>query len=560
MTRATALALAAAILLPLLTLRVVQVRTESVNWDEFALLDRAALAARGDELRTGGRPGLGTLALVPFVGDCDDEIGAVRRARLAWLALTAGLLAGLFALLFEVGRASPHRISNAALGTALLAGVPAFLRWSLQVRTDQIALCAGLWGGVALLASRRRPWLAALAGVAFGLGFLATQKLVYVAALIALLAAFAELSAPDRAPARAARRAVVCALCALAVVLAFDAGIAAFYRVASGAVVEGTLRAFAFYRETLGFAHYRAMLPTLVPHCVLLAALAIASAVALRRGERPAALVVAWAVLALGTAIALLHAGAFFYFWMTLGLFPAVAIALGADAIRAELRARLPRAEALVFGGVWLVLGAQTLLESRDLLRDTQSVQAASLAFVARNFQADDRGFQAEHANFCRSDPDPFPVYFSQSIAKRFSGPLAPEHGQLFLDEFRARPVRFMVSSWRMNQFPPAIQSFWREHYQPYFASVWVPGRRISGRAAEAQTLELIVGGRYRWLPRAPGGDLQVDGARVAPGGTLELAAGPHRVVLAADVDAGLLVLALREPPGPQAPFYKGWF
>jgi hypothetical protein len=559
-TRATALALVLAVVVPLLSVRIVAVRTENVNWDEFALLDRAALAARSHELRSGGRPGLGTLALVPFVEDCDDEIGVARAARLAWLALTLGMLAGLFALLLEVGRASPRRASNAALGVALLACVPAFLRWSLQVRTDQLALCAGLWGGVALLASRRRPWLAALAGVAFGVGYLATQKLAYVAALVALLAAFDEVSAPDRSPARAARRAVACALCALAVILAFDVGVAAFYRVATGSVVLGTLGSFAFYRETLGFAHYRAMLPTLLPHGALLLALVAASVAAARRRERSPALVVAWAVLLLGLVVALAHAGAFFYFWMTLGLFPAVALALGADAIRAAPAPRWRRAATFLFAAVWLGLGAQAAVESRDLLRDTQSVQAASLAFVARNFAPQDRGFQAEHADFCRADPDPFPVYFSQLIHKRFSGPQAPENGQAFLEEFKTRPVKFMVSSWRMNQFPPAIQSFWRAHYQPYFASVWVAGRRISGREGDVATHELIVSGPYRWLPQAPGSALVVDGERVEPGGVIELAAGSHRVELEADVASGLLVLALPEPPGRHGPFYKGFF
>ncbi len=560
MSRAARLALALALAVPLFTLRVAQVRRESVNWDEFALLDRAALASRTGELRGAGRPGLGTLALVPFVGECEGEIAAVRRARLAWLALSAGLLAGLFALAREAGRDSPRRNANAALATALLAGVPAFLRWSLQVRTDQLALCAGVWGGVALLASRRRPWLAALAGAAFGLGFLATQKLVYVAALAALLAAIAELRAPDRSLARAGRRALACALAALGAVLAFDFAVPLAYRVAPGSVVERTLDAFAFYRETLGFAQYRAMLPTLVPHGALLVLLAAATAAAWRRGARPVALLSAWAVLGLGAAVALVHAGAFFYFWMTLGLFPALALALGADAIRAELDARAPRAGALAFAAVWLWLGAQSALESRELLRDTQSVQAASLAFAARNFPQGDRGFQPEHADFCRPDPEPFPLYFSQLVYTRFSGPQAPANGKAFLDEFRSRPVKFMVSSWRMNQFPPAIQSFWREHYQPYFASVWVAGRRISGRAGEVATHELIVGGRYRWLPGVAGASLVVDGARVAPAGVLDLAAGPHRVELDGDVVSGLLVLALDDPPGPSGPFYKGWF
>lgn len=558
--RAIWLAVAAAVLLPLTISRVVAVRTESVNWDEFALLDRATVAARTHELRTGGRPGLGTLALVPLVEPCESEISAVRAARMLWLALTAALLAGLFALLCEAGRASPRRYANAALGTALLAGVPAFLRWSLQVRTDQIALAAGLWAGVALLASRRRPWLAALAGAGFGIGYLATQKLVYVAALVAVLVAAQELGAGKRELARAARRAGACALVAFGVVLAFQLGVGAAYQVASGSLVDGTRNAFAFYRETLGFAHYRAMLPNLFPHGVMLLGLLFATSGAAQRREVSPALRTAWAVLSLGALVAVVHAGAFFYFWMTLGLFPAVAFALAADPIWSELRKRVPPADVIGVAVVALVLAGQTAFESRDLVRDTQSVQAASLAFVRRNFAPEDRGFQPEHADFCRRDPEPFPVYFSQLIQQRFSGPEAPANGAAFLDEFRARPVKFMVSSWRMNQFPPAIQSFWRENYVPYFASVWVAGRHIAGHAGDVLAPELIVGGRYRWLPHTAGTSVVIDGSRVAPGGVVDLAVGPHRVELDEDVDAGLLVLALHDAPGPHGSFYKGFF
>ena len=53
--------------------------------------------------------------------------------------------------------------------------LPAFLEWSLQVRSDHIALVGATWGGVALLASRRRPALAVCAGLCFGIGWLSSQ-------------------------------------------------------------------------------------------------------------------------------------------------------------------------------------------------------------------------------------------------------------------------------------------------------------------------------------------------------------------------------------------------
>ena len=78
--------------------------------------------------------------LLPFVADCDDEIRVLRRARLLWLAITLAFLVGLAAWLAQLSDDPRARVREAALGVALLALVPAFLEWSLQLRTDQIAL------------------------------------------------------------------------------------------------------------------------------------------------------------------------------------------------------------------------------------------------------------------------------------------------------------------------------------------------------------------------------------------------------------------------------------
>jgi hypothetical protein len=311
---------------------------------------------------------------------------------------------------------------------------------------------------------------------------------------------------------------------------------------------------FAFYRETLGFAQYRAMLPELGPHGELLAALAFAT---WRLPERRRELAAAWAALALGLAIALFHAGAFFYFWMTLGVFPAVAFALGADAIRDALT---PRVRGALFAAVWVVLVAQAGAESANLLRDTQSVQVASVAFVHENFARTDAGFQPERALFCQRDPEPFPAYFSQLIAWRFSGERARENGEALLAAFHAKPVKFLVGSWRMGQFPRPIQRFWIENYQPYHGSVFVAGRRIAGAAGAEIGFEIVVPGRYRWEPRSAPASLGVDGVTLAPGGSIDLAAGPHRATLGADLEHGLLVLAVAPDYAPAGvPFYKGW-
>jgi hypothetical protein len=167
---------------------VISVFTENVNLDEFVLLARAADTLATGQLVSGGRPGLGTLILLPFVRECTEAIAAVRGARLLWVGFTVALVSGLWFLLSAFLRSSGRRAGGAALGVALLVFVPAFLRYSIQVRTDQPAIALGLWGGVVLIASRRSaPW-ALLAGLSYGVGFLFSQKLIYVAALTALLA------------------------------------------------------------------------------------------------------------------------------------------------------------------------------------------------------------------------------------------------------------------------------------------------------------------------------------------------------------------------------------
>ena len=264
--RIAQIALAGA-LLGFAALRVATVFSTAFNWDEFALFHDVALTAQSGELRSAGHPGLPQVALLPLVRDCADEISVGRTARLAWLALTWGYLAGVFALLLQLLPADRHRAHDAALGTALLGLLPVFLEWSIQVRTDQVALLGGTWGAVALLASRRRPWLALAAGAAFGVGWLGTQKLAYVAALAALLAAGDLALRAEWRCRRELARAGGAALGAALVLAAWRGAVSAAFAVpASHAALSGTspetvrnyLDVFDFYRATIGYSQYLA--------------------------------------------------------------------------------------------------------------------------------------------------------------------------------------------------------------------------------------------------------------------------------------------------------------
>jgi hypothetical protein len=558
-----------ALLLLALAARLGAVHRANVSWDEFGLAHLADASAATGELHSAARPGLGVWLLVPLVRDCTDEISVIREARLLWTGITALFLVGLALWIGALEPDGSPRGRAGLLGVALLALAPAFLASSLQVRTDQIALAGGAFGGYWLLASRRRPWLALAAGACFGAGFLGSQKLLYLLALALLLAAGQLRLERELAPRREAARALLAATGFAAVLLAFQAAASAAFAVPerhaarnalSPEYVEIGFSLFDFYRNTIGFREYREMLPTLAPQLLALLALAAATPAAVRGGGRGAERVLlAWAVLGLGTAVGLFHAAAFRYFWMTLGVFPAVAICLGREAIVARLARGGPRLLPAVAIAFAAMLAIPAALETALLLRDTQAVQRESLAFVHRHFDRSDAGFQPESALFCQAGRQPIPTHFSQKIYQRFAGPGREANTERMLRTFRRTPIKFIVQSFRLNQFPVELRRFWAENYQPYRASVFVAGRRLSGARGGEASFELFVPGRYRWIPRGGPHPLAIGGRVLRAGEVVELGAGAHVARFPEDVSDGMLVLAVGEPPGEAPlPFYAG--
>lgn len=543
----------------LLAGHVAAVFTENINWDEFALFARATDTARTGTLHAGGRPGLGVLLLMPLAQACTDAVSTIRSARLLWTGFTLAYVLGFWVLLRQMLRGTTHAWHSAALGVGLLVLVPVFLRWSIQVRTDQPALALGLWGGVALLASRDRPVRAALAGLLFGGGFLFTQKLVYVGALVGVLAIGHTLAQGRLWWGREVLRAALCLTSAGAV-------IAAYYLVVSGSLasttllpLESGLRVLGFYRGVPG-AVYGGMLPTLIPHLALIG-LTIAFAIVVQVRDRMAigrAFVLPLVVLNVGALVAMFHTGAFPYFWMTIGLFPATAIALSLGPITEVLSsARLRR---LLLGAVWIALALVGGRAALAILRDTQRIQRESLAFIERNFQPTDQGFHPERALFCRHEPDPFPTYFSQTIAARFAGPDREANLTAFLDAFRSRPVAFVVESYRLDQFPREVRNLLAGSYVPYRSAVLIPGHIIRGQVGTTWSLETIVPGNYRWIEDRAGSEasLQVDDQVLSPGDTVFLDRGVHEAVVLTGRASGSLVLSVQDPPAPnRAPFYS---
>ena len=552
-------------LLGVVALRVASIFTVAINWDELVLLDSVVRTARFDRLFSGGHAGLVQVLLLPLVEGCRDEIVLARLARLGWLCATFLYLGGLFALLRQ-WLEGEHRNHDAALGVALLGLLPAFLEWSIQVRTDQIALAAGTWGAVALLASQRRPALALLAGLAFGVGWLATQKLAYVVALAGVLA-LGQLGARREFSLRRETGRAVAVLIGFASVFAgFRSLVSAMFSVpeqhaaltvAPPQIVGGYLAVFDFYRATIGYQQYIAELPTFVPHALLFAGL-VAISLRSRRDQRPALLAI-WCVLAVGVCVAAYHAAAFAYFLMTLMLFPAVALALSAPLLRDALERWQPRWVAPATYAVWAVILIPAAFQSATLLTDTQQVQRDSLAFLRRNFSGDVPGFHPESGAFCWTQ-QPAGRWFSQTIYSKFEGPAREAEIERLLAQFREKQIAYLIESFRLNQFPLEVRRFWAEHYQPYRDSVFVAGRRFEGETDTPMPFDLLVRGRYRWLPFDGRGAIEVDGRRLAPGATMTLTPTAHTASLEEPGAGGILVLALGEAPGP-APlaFYKSY-
>ena len=552
--------LLAGALVLVLAARVAAAFTANVNWDEFALLHLADVTQTTGVLEAGGRAGLAVALLLPFVVDCSDEIAVIRRARLLWIAITATFLAGLAVWIAQLAPAARGRWRDAALGVSLLALLPAFLDSSLQVRTDQIALAGGAWGGAALLASQRRPALALAAGALFATGFLGSQKLLYVGALAALLAGGQLVLARELRPRRDGLRVLLCAAGFTIVVLAFQAWANFAFEVPAdspvgqpmtASYVDQGLSLFEYYRKTIGFSQYRELTPSLAPHFLLLAGLAAASQRWIRRrGAEWRSLALAWAVLLIGVAVGLFHAAAFRYFWMTLGLFPAIAFAIAREPILDLAQGATPRARRFAVVGFCLLLALPGVMTMGFLLSDAQAVQRDSLGFVHRNFRPEEAGFHPESGLFCQAGQQSIPTHFSQHIYQRFAGASRELNIERMIRTFRETPIRFIVQSFRLNQFPLELRRFWAENYQPYRASVFVAGRHLEGQQGAEASFELIVPGRYRWIPFEGPQPVAIDGRLVAPGEVVALDRGEYAVNFVESVPGGMLVLAVDEPPG----------
>ncbi len=551
MTRARVLQLALGVLaVAYVVFHIAALFTDAVNWDELAFFQRAQDSLATGTLKGGGRPGLAVMPAIPFVTDCEHALTVARGMRMLWSAITFALLAGLFELLRRATRKTTWSWHTAALGTACLALVPLFLRWSLQVRTDQPAAAATVWAGVALLASRNRWWLSAVGGALAATGFLCSQKAVYVAALVGVIVLgdlYIDRSFVWR---RELRRVAAAVAGGVLVLVLYHLLVSMFFAPATTVTLDRGLNALTWFRFLLRFRVYQDMVPTVLPQIALLV-LVFAAAVRAFRRDTPErrALLVALVIVLLGIAVGRFHTASYPYFWITLGLFPACAIAIGYAGVR-EL---LPRAHVPITAAAWVMMIVLAVKYRAETLEDTQQIQHETFA-LAERLPADLRGFNTDGL-ICRVDPDPLPVFFGVHMSTWFGGTEGPQHIEEFLREHRTRPVAFLMRTARVK-FPRPIEAFWDAHYVRYRYSIWLAGQPITGSRGTSTELDLLVTGHYRWLANE-GARVAVDGVELGPDQKIQLAAGKHVVVIRSDHADGSLVLAIDEPPGPAGPpFY----
>jgi hypothetical protein len=533
---------------------------ENVNWDEFGMLLRAALTLESDVLKGGGRPGLGTVVLMPFVAGCTNPVEVVEKTRWLWSVFSLGYVAAFCVLLRQLfakrrnvfGRRFAWQ--DALLAGGLLCVMPLWLRWSVQIRTDQGALFFGLWASVALAASVRNPRLAALAGAGFVVAALFTQKAAYIAALGGTLCLGGQWLSNDLEWRRELRRAAWLFLGAALVVGVWTLYARSFSEPPKMATFAAGAKAFAFQERTLGYQLYGHLLEYLRPH-IIITVIGMACSIFSRFSKRSLGkeLGVGLAVLTLGVAIALFHRSTFAYFWMTIGLFAAAVPAIMMGPVRAALPTYLSSG---LTAAAWLALLGAAREPAQRLFEDTRSHQSKTFDFINRNFAPDAVGFHPESATLCRQSRSEFTTYFSATIYSVFYARDTTEQSRLFIERFRKEPVMFIIDSYRLRKFPELVRRFWSEHYIPATPSISILGSPVGGEWPSKRVMDVFVAGEYQWSPTAGRGEIDVDGDVLSAGQRVHLEPGDHQISVSKGT-SGYLHWAVTDPvPSRGRPFF----
>lgn len=481
--------------------------SESITWDEFGLYRRVQDVITTGIFRTGGRPGLAMLWLLPLVEGCTDPMEVAIHARMLWLVFTLGYPVTLFLLLREFLSArgttvgtNPSRNADPLLGIAGLVLIPLWLRWSVQVRTDQPALFFVFLSGVVMMRSSKTAELGVVSGVLACSGFLFSQKAVYGGGIVAILAVTHAWIRGELFRKSALLRLAYFALGGAAVYGLFHNLIAWTFVPAPTFSIEGGMRQLETAGSSLEYRLYPYVSHYFLPQALMLLGLC-ACTVQARRGQivRYQELIAAWLILLVGAGVARFHTNGFAYFWLTIGCFPAAAVAISLGPIReiAQTKRWGQRLLQTTCVALPLILIGQNVAEGRFVLEDTQRAQRDAFSFIDRNFLRSAPGFHADGGLFCREAKGHFPVVFGIHLQEQFYGEKNSTNVTAFIETFRTLPVEFLIRTPRLEGFPRPIIEFWEANYVPYSSNILVPGFHLE---PDQNEINVLVPGKYRWF------------------------------------------------------------
>ncbi|HVS64993.1 MAG TPA: hypothetical protein VMT85_15985 [Thermoanaerobaculia bacterium] len=529
----------------------------SVSWNRAFQIDEVEHMHAAYHVASGRLPYVGfwqlhdplLYGLLGPITDARDPHTSYRRGRLLMLFLMLGT-AGAAAM--AAGRlAGP---GAAALSGGLLVLHTTFVERGIEIRPDGLAAFLVTLALALQLGEREERRLPAmLAGALLGLALLATKKTVFVAAIFGiwwLVRAWRRRRLAPLAPALATVSVLALAVAAMLALGIFPAYVRATWLTSMEAA--GGSEVWIPFQPTRFLA--REGLRNL-PFVALAGLGWFAAAILHRCGDGLDRRLLFPALLAAG-AVASLWLQPFPWPYTHLGILPAVAVIAAAGTSRALGRVSplLARHRWGVVAGILLLSGvvaSPRLLEkaSPDPGPRGQARQLALLDEVQRSTAPEDPVFDMAGLYF---RPDAYPAYALSSDLLRLvhRGGLPP-----LIDELRARGVVALIVNYRVDWLQGEERDFFAYRFVHRTDNLFVLGADLAGAPAETDLpWEALAERPFRW--EGPPGALSVDG-RLFERGTLDR--GIHVLRLRESLEEGRLVLEtppLLGQPRPSAPLY----
>jgi hypothetical protein len=425
------------------------------------------------------------------------------------IAVKIGMAAVTAAVLFAcaVALSRQLKLSSVLLSTVLLCCSSTFLERSAELRVDMLTSLAGLGSLIALLSGRF-----ALGGVLAGVSFLVSQKGIYFCAAGGVAMLTRMLS--RHRPASAVRDGVRFGVGAAAPFVLY---FALFAALSSPAVV--TERSIGVARDMAKLDLYRTLhrfwwhTVSRNPLFYGLALLGIGAAFERssrgRAGDASAERDrLLWSYAATVVVLCFGHKQPWPYFFVL--LIPTLWVVI---AVTLE---HLPQRGAL-FWGVFAFAGVIAPLGRGDavLARDNRYLRY-TIELAEQLLAPGERYLAGIDMVYTRSQ-----VSGLSWLDQRKLGALRTK-GPKVVELLRAQPPKLVIWNYRVDGLPEPARRHLRSQYRQFWASVYTYAPVIT-----EERFELAYGGRYVVRDAK---SAVIDGKKVAPGRSIELAAGPHTI------------------------------